>query len=403
MTASLKIRWCHAIQEVDPVQWQALVTPEISPFLHWDWLYALEKSGSASRSTGWLPCHLVIEQEGSLIAALPLYAKGHSNGEFVFDQEWARVAHQLGESYYPKLVGMAPFTPATGYRPLIHPDVDPGSLWAVMVEAIDRFCRLQDLSVCSLLYVDPVWSDMMANSGFTPRITHNYQWRNHNYQTFDDFLAQFNANQRRNIKRERAAMEKSGIQIKIYEGSQIPADFLKIMYRLYSNTCEQFYNWSKYLNKDFFLLLDPNFREHLVFVVGEDTERHSPVGMSFCIRKGDKLFGRYWGCFDEVKFLHFNACYYEPIDWAIQQKIQIFDPGAGGQHKIRRGFPATPLYSYHRFYRPQLKRILIPHLSQVNPLMLAELDHINREDVPFREDVLPHLINAGLDADLPMG
>jgi predicted N-acyltransferase len=389
--APLKIRWCHAIQEVDPSQWNALVTGQTSPFLHWEWLYALEKSGSATKQTGWLPCHLVIEQGGSLVAALPMYAKGHSNGEFVFDQEWANVARQLGERYYPKLIGMAPFTPATGYRPLVHPDLDQGSLWPVMVEAIDRFCQAQDISICSFLYVDPDWRSQLEASDFSPRITHNYQWRNNNYQTFDDFLNQFNANQRRNIRRERAAMEKSGIQMKVYAGDEIPSEFFKIMYKLYSNTCEQFYNWSKYLNRDFFQLLDDHFREHLVFVTGERADDHSLVGMSFCVRKQDRFYGRYWGSFEEEKFLHFNACYYEPIDWAIQQGIRIFDPGAGGQHKIRRGFPATPLYSYHRFYRPQLKRVILPYLAQVNPLMLAELDLVNQQDVPFREDVLPQL------------
>ncbi len=390
-SATLKIRWCHAIQEVDPQRWNALVTEATSPFLDWHWLYALEKSGSATKRTGWFPCHLLIEQAGELVAALPMYAKGHSQGEFVFDQEWASVAHQLGERYYPKLIGMAPFTPATGYRPLIHADIEPGSLWPVMLEAIDRFCRTQDISVCSFLYVDPDWHPLLDSSGFVPRITHNYQWRNDNYQTFDDFLSHFNANQRRNIRRERAAMEKSGIRMQVYSGDRIPTEFFKTMYQLYSNTCEQFYNWSKYLNRDFFLLLETHFRQHLVFVTAEPTDTQSPVGMSFCVRKGDRFYGRYWGCFEEVKFLHFNACYYEPIDWAIQQGIQIFDPGAGGQHKIRRGFPATPLYSYHRFYRPHLKRVLLPYLEQVNPLMLAELDRVNQQEVPFREDILPQL------------
>jgi predicted N-acyltransferase len=239
--------------------------------------------------------------------------------------------------------------------------------------------------------VDPSWHRILDSSGFVPRITHNYQWRNDNYQTFDDFLSHFNANQRRNIRRERAAMEKSGIQMQVYSGDRIPTEFFKVMYKLYSNTCQQFYNWSKYLNQDFFLLLEAHFREYLVFVTAEPTGTQAPVGMSFCVRKGDRFYGRYWGCFEEVKFLHFNACYYEPIDWAIQQGIQIFDPGAGGQHKIRRGFPATPLYSYHRFYRPHLKRVLLPYLEQVNPLMLAELDRVNQQEVPFREDILPQL------------
>ncbi len=389
MSIRLTLRWCHDIREIEASAWNALVTDQTSPFLHWEWLWCMEHSGSATGKTGWLPSHLLIEHEGDLIGALPMYVKGHSYGEFVFDQEWASVAHQLGERYYPKLIGMAPFTPATGYRPLIHPDVEADSLWPIMVEAIDLFCQKQDLSVCSFLYLDPDWRDRLTEAGFMPRITHNYQWHNHNYQTYEDFLQQFNANQRRNIKRERAAMEKAGIQFKVYTGETIPAKLFPLMYKFYSNTCAQFWGMSKYLNRQFFDLLESCFRDYVVFFAGEQEDHIT--GMSFCIRKGDQMFGRYWGCTQEVKFLHFNACYYEPIDMAIQEHIQNFDPGAGGQHKIRRGFPATPLYSYHRFYRPHLEKVIVPYLERLNPVMLAELDNVNQNEVPFREDVLPSL------------
>ncbi len=392
MSTRLKIRWIHYIAEVEATAWNRLVKESTSPFLHWEWLWALEHSGSATGNTGWLPCHMLVEAEDTLIAALPLYLKGHSQGEFVFDQEWASVAYQIGEQYYPKLIGMSPFTPATGYRVLIHPEVEEADLWPVMVEALDHFCQKQDISVCSFLYVDPAWREVLANSGFTPRITHNYQWQNQGYQTYDDFLQQFDANQRRNIKRERAAMQKAGVQMQVYSGEAIPPSFFRLMYQLYSRTCAQFYNWSKYLNRSFFDLLDTCYRDYLVFVTGE--REGEVVGMSFCISKGDRMFGRYWGCTEEIKFLHFNACYYHPIEYAIQNQVQNFDPGAGGQHKIRRGFPARPLYSYHRFYRPRLGRVIVPHLERVNPMMLAELDHVNQNAVPFREDVLPQLTPA---------
>ncbi len=392
MSTRLTLRWCHQIQDVAAADWNTLVSEQTSPFLHWEWLYLLEMSGSATGETGWLPCHLLVECENQLIAALPMYAKGHSQGEFVFDQEWASVARQLGERYYPKLVGMAPFTPATGYRALVHPDFEEAALWPIMLEAIDQFCDVQSMSVCSFLYVDPSWRETLDRSGFVSRITHNYQWRNKDYQTYDDFLQQFNANQRRNIKRERAAMGKSGIQMKVYPGPAIPDHFFPLMYRFYSSTCAQFYNWSKYLNKQCFDIMADIFRDHIVLVTGEQEDE--VVGMSFCVRKGDRMFGRYWGCTYDIKFLHFNACYYEPIGFAIEQGIQQFDPGAGGQHKIRRGFPATPLYSYHRFYRPRLAQVIIPYLQKVNPLMLAELDNVNQNEVPFRDDVLPTLTNA---------
>jgi len=386
---SITLRWCHDIQEVDPGQWQSLICEDSPPFLHWHWLWALEHSGCVSHNTGWIPCHLLVKQGGSLVAALPLYLKTHSQGEFVFDHEWAAVARQVGVRYYPKLLGMAPLTPGTGYQPLFHPEADPETLWPAMLHTIDQFCRDQGIALCSLLYGDPRWHQVFCQSGFVPRITHNYQWHNPGYRSFEDYLQQFNANQRRNIKRERQSLITAGITIRSYTGSQIPHRFFDLMYGFYSSTCAQFANWSKYLNRRFFQLLDPDFRDYVVFFAAEREEQ--VIGMSFCLYKGERLFGRYWGCHEEVKNLHFNVCYYEPIAFAIEQGIRNFDPGAGGEHKIRRGFPATPQYSFHRFYAPRLERLIVPYLKRVNPLMLAELDRVNQEAVPFREDVLPTL------------
>ncbi|MEN9265202.1 MAG: GNAT family N-acetyltransferase [Thermostichales cyanobacterium BF4_bins_65] len=391
MSPALSLRWCHDLREVEPVAWQSLVTDRIPPFLHWHWLWALEQSHCVSHKSGWLPCHLLVRQGGSLIAALPLYLKSHSQGEFVFDQEWAAVARQVGVSYYPKLLGMAPLTPGTGYQPLIHPDADADSLWPLMLEAIDQFCRQRGIAICSLLYVDPQWHQRLQGSGFVPRITHNYQWHNPGYQTFEDYLQQFNANQRRNIKRERQSLLTAGITLTAYTGSRISHRLFDQMYEFYSRTCAQYWNWSKYLNRQFFRLLDPVFRDYVVFFAAEREEEI--VGMSFCLYKGERLFGRYWGCREEVKNLHFNVCYYEPIVFAIERGVRNFDPGAGGEHKIRRGFPATPQYSFHRFYAPRLQRLILPYLEQVNPLMLAELERVNQQAVPFREDLLPSLAN----------
>jgi predicted N-acyltransferase len=386
---TLKLHWCHDIGQVPEAAWQELVTETSPPFFEWSWLYCLEASGAAIAKTGWLPCHLLVEQEGQLIAAAPMYLKGHSYGEFVFDQEWASVAQQLGEQYYPKLIGMAPFTPGTGYRFLVHPDVSESEIVPLMLEAIDRFCQQQDISICSFLYVDPNWNATLEHYGFTPRITHNYQWHNQNYTTYDAFLQQFNANQRRNIKRERKAVEQAGIEMKVYRGNDCPSRLFPFMYRLYSLTCSQFWDTSKYLNKRFFELAERHCGDRVLFIAGEaDGE---PIGMSFCLQKGDRLFGRYWGAIDDVKFLHFCLCYYEPVDWAIQNGIRNFDPGAGGRHKIRRGFPATPNYSYHRFYRSRLEKVLVPYLQKVNPLVLEELEYVNQQAVPFRSDVLPSL------------
>jgi hypothetical protein len=196
----------------------------------------------------------------------------------------------------------------------------------------------------------------------------------------------FNANQRRNIKRERKAVTTAGLRLEVVTGDAIPTSFFSLMYRFYENTCDKFGWWgSKYLTSDFFERLHHSYRHRVVFVAAYDErdDRH-PTGMSFCLTKGDRLYGRYWGSDNDIDCLHFDACYYTPISWAIEHGIKTFDPGAGGRHKKRRGFPATPNYSVHRFYDSRLQQILLPYIRQVNELEQRQIDEMNAE-LPFAQ------------------
>lgn len=378
------IRWVNKISEIPQTAWDALALPLKTPFLEWEWLYNLEVSGSVSGKTGWLPYHLTLWRDQSLIAGAPLYLKGHSYGEFVFDHQWADLAQRLGISYYPKLLGMTPMTPTEGYQFLISPAENFEIITELMVNAIDHFCQENKLSSCHFLYADPQWKSLMERFNFTSWLHHSYIWKNQGYQSFDDYLAIFNANQRRNIKRERKAIEKAGLERKILTGDEIPHRLFTQMYEFYENTCDKFGWWgSKYLTKGFFEELYHRYRHRVLFVIAhEPSQDHLPMGMSFCIRKGENLYGRYWGSREEIECLHFDTCYYSPIEWSIQQNIKVFDPGAGGQHKKRRGFPATPNYSLHRFYHPRLETILQSYLTQVNELEQQEIYLIN-QDLPF--------------------
>lgn len=378
------VAWINKIAEVPQAEWDALAMPLKTPFLEWEWLNNLETSGSATGKAGWLPQHLTVWRDRHLIAAAPLYVKGHSYGEFVFDHQWAELASRLGVQYYPKLLGMTPFTPAEGYRFLIHPQEDEDEIVALMVGAIDHFCGRNNISGCNFLYVDPAWRPVLERHGFTAWLHHSYIWQNHGYQTFDDYLTAFNANQRRNIKRERKAVEKAGLQIQTLTGDEIPHALFSRMYSFYENTCDKFGWWgSKYLTKKFFEQLHHHYRHRVLFVAAYSAaDRRLPVGMSFCIYKDDRLYGRYWGSVDDIDCLHFDACYYTPIEWAIANGVQLFDPGAGGRHKKRRGFPATPNYSLHRFYHPRLSQILRSYISQINEMEQREMDAINQE-LPF--------------------
>ncbi|WP_019501572.1 GNAT family N-acetyltransferase [Pseudanabaena sp. PCC 6802] len=376
--------WIDSVSKVAPEVWNALAKPLKTPFFEWEWLTNLESSGSASAQQGWLPHHLLVWAGNDLAAIAPLYLKGHSYGEFVFDHQWADLAHRLGIEYYPKLLGMAPFTPAEGYRFLMLPDrPDEDKLIDLIVSEIDRFCDRQNISSCHFLYIDPEWKSKLESRGYTAWLHHSYIWENQRFSNFDDYLKNFNANQRRNIKRERKAVNNAGLTMRVYTGDGIPHHLFSFMYDLYSDTCDKFGWWgSKYLNRKFFEQLEHSFRDRVVFVAAEAEGISKPVGMSFCIRKGDRLYGRYWGCMQEIECLHFDACYYTPIDWAIAEGIQVFDPGAGGRHKKRRGFPALPNYSLHRFYRPRLRQILLPHIHEVNEYERQQIEAIN-QDLPF--------------------
>lgn len=383
---SYSVAWINHIAEVPQAEWDALAMPLNTPFFEWEWLHNMETSGSATARAGWMPYHLTVWRDRSLVAAAPLYVKGHSYGEFVFDHQWADLATRLGIEYYPKLLGMSPFTPAEGYRFLIAPNEDEDYLTELMVSAIDHFCDRNHISGCNFLYADPVWKTKMEQHGFTTWLHHSYIWQNRGYQSFDDYLTAFNANQRRNIKRERKAVGTAGLTLKTLQGEEIPKSLFPLMYHYYSDTCDKFGWWgSKYLTRKFFEQLYPNYAHRVLFVAAySDQDMRQPVGMSFCLTKGQNLYGRYWGSSQEIDCLHFDACYYTPIEWAINHGIQIFDPGAGGRHKKRRGFPAMPNYSLHRFYHPRLTQILRSYMQEVNELEQQEMDGINQA-LPFKQ------------------
>jgi hypothetical protein len=383
---SYSVAWINHIAEVPQAEWDALAMPLNTPFFEWEWLHNMETSGSATARAGWMPYHLTVWRDRSLVAAAPLYVKGHSYGEFVFDHQWADLATRLGIEYYPKLLGMSPFTPAEGYRFLIAPGEDEDYLTELMVSAIDHFCDRNHISGCNFLYADPVWKTKMEQHGFTTWLHHSYVWQNRGYQSFDDYLNAFNANQRRNIKRERKAVGTAGLTLKTLQGEEIPKALFPLMYHYYSDTCDKFGWWgSKYLTRKFFEQLYPNYADRVLFVAAyAEQDPRQPVGMSFCLTKGQNLYGRYWGSSQEIDCLHFDACYYTPIEWAINHGIQIFDPGAGGRHKKRRGFPAMPNYSLHRFYHPRLTQILRSYIQEVNDLEQQEMDVINNA-LPFKQ------------------
>ncbi|MBE9166604.1 N-acetyltransferase [Pleurocapsales cyanobacterium LEGE 06147] len=377
------VNWIAKLAEIPKTEWDALAEPLNTPFLEWEWLNNLETSGSATAKTGWQPCHLTIWRDRQLIAAAPLYLKGHSYGEFVFDHQWADLSYRLGVRYYPKMLGMTPFTPAVGYRFLIAPGENEDEITEIAIAEIERFCKSNRIASCNFLFVDPDWRILMERHGFSSWLHYSYIWSNQDFRSFDDYLQMFNANQRRNIKRERNSVAKAGLEVKVFTGEEIPRHLYPLIYSFYSSTCDKFYWGSKYLTRSFFEQLYPRYSHRVLLVAAYQKEgTRTPVGMSFCLHKERNLYGRYWGCFEEYNCLHFEACYYKPIEWAINNGLQMFDPGAGGSHKKRRGFPAKTNYSLHRFYNRKMERILRNYIEEINQMELEEIEAINN-DLPI--------------------
>jgi len=388
--AGLEARWHRGMAELPERQWDQLVaaasgTAEPSPFFCWRWLHQLEASGSIVPAQGWQSCPLALWRGEQLLAVAPLYLKGHSYGEFVFDQSFAELAGRLGQRYYPKLVGMSPVSPVAGYRFWIDPAADAAQLTAVMLELIDGFCRQHGIFSVNFLYVDPAWAPLAEAAGCSRWLNQQSTWSNPGFAGFDDYLASFNANQRRNIKRERKAVAAAGLSVTPLAGEAIPPELVDRMHEFYAMHCARWGAWgSKYLTESFFEAAARELREHLVLFAAhpQDCGPEDPLAMSLCVRGGDQLWGRYWGSAVELENLHFEVCYYAPIAWAIEQGIRRFDPGAGGSHKRRRGFVAEPRISLHRWSDHHFAQILSQWLPGANAQMQAQIEAINAE-LPF--------------------
>ena len=385
----MTVRWYGRMADLPRGMWDRLAAPLKTPFLEWDWLNQLEASGSIVPETGWVPRHLTLWRQGRLVAAAPLYIKAHSAGEFVFDHIWADVAGRLSIPYYPKMVGMTPVTPVSGYQFLIDSGEDARQVTGTMLDAIEAHCRQQRLSGSHFLFAAPEFRKRIARWGYGCWRHQSYEWINRDFDSFEDYLALFRTNQRRNIRRERKKLKAGGIRLKTYAGREIPGEFMDILYQLYTRTNAKFGPWGcKYLNQSFFRGIWRHFSRYLVLSVAFDVDGSGdqpPLAMSFMVAKGDQLYGRYWGCFREMDALHFNVCYYNPIQWAIDRGIRRFDPGVGSAHKARRGFRSLPAFSLHRFYDPRLQRVFDLNIDQVNLLEQEQIDQLN-EYMPFRQD-----------------
>lgn len=346
-----RVEFITSLDQVEPQAWEA-VTGTDYPFLRHAFLQGLERSGCTTPESGWQPCHALLREGDDLRAVLPLFLKSHSYGEYVFDWAWADAWQRMGLTYYPKLLSAIPFTPATGPRLCCAPGLDAAEAWPLMLQGIQQLAKQKQISSWHLLFPQREVSEHLLQLGLPRRIAVQFHWLNRDYGCFDDFLGEFSSRKRKNLRRERKRIAEQGLTLQRLQGSEISPARWAQFHRFYQLTYAKRSGHGGYLTREFFTEVAPDLGEQVMMVVAEH-EGHA-VAAALYFRSTDTLFGRYWGCEQEFDCLHFEACYYQGIEYCIEQGLSRFDPGAQGEHKIQRGFTPVLTYSNHWVAAPEL-------------------------------------------------
>ena len=375
-----------SIATLDAEQWDACANPEpatFNPFVSHAFLKALEDSRTVGRQTGWLPRHLVINDDaGNISAAAPAYVKSHSQGEYVFDHGWADAYMQAGGRYYPKLQIAVPFTPVPGPRLLVKPGVRANSDEQVLAAASVEVARQGGLSSVHLTFLDAAVASRLKALGFLIRVGQQFHWQNQGYTTFDDFLATLASRKRKAVRKEREAALGPGIAIERISGKDITEDHWDAMFAFYVDTGNR--KWGRpYLNRTFFSLLGETMADRCLLVFAKREGRY--IAGALNLIGGDCLFGRYWGTIEHHPDLHFEICYYQAIDYAITHNLPRVEAGAQGEHKLARGYLPVETHSAHWIADPSLRRAVERFLLQEREAV-AQANADLTEMGPYRKD-----------------
>ncbi|MGA3123767.1 MAG: GNAT family N-acetyltransferase [Polyangiaceae bacterium] len=365
MSPAYSIRVLESVREVPPERWDALIGDDSSPFVEHAWLEALETTGCVGGRTGWLPRHLSLWRGADLVAAAPSYAKQHSEGEFVFDWGWAEFAERIGIHYYPKLVIAVPFTPATGDRVLVSRGEDRDAVVAVFADAARQLCERLGTSGAHVLFPRESEAAAWQASGYLLRDGFQFHWHRQGAATFDHYLGRFSSKQRNQVRRELRHVSDAGIVVEALPPEGHTPAVAHTMHGFYASTIGKHGVWGRlYLNEAFFQRVVERFRDRLAWVVARDTATGELVGGAFNVVKRNRLYGRYWGTNSNVPFLHFVVCYYAGIRICLERGLDVFEPGAGGEHKRVRGFAPTLTRSAHWLADGRLRSALSPWLER---------------------------------------
>lgn len=370
----METRILDSLASVSAAQWDALAGTQ--PFLRHAFLEALALSGSACPQTGWHPRHLTLWDGDVLVGAMPLYLKDHSCGEFVFDWAWAEAYQRHGISYYPKLLAMVPFTPVQGQRLLAR---DEASRKRLLQSALD-FAKGSGMSSLHILFPTPGEAELMSAAGMMIRRAVQFHWSNKGFRDFEDYLAALTRDKRKKIRQERRRVVDFGVRLKRLTGREIGEGDWAFFYRCYQLTY-QVRGRQPYLNLDFFLRIGQAMPENILLVIAE--QDNAPIAAALNLFDGERLFGRYWGCEKEVPCLHFEACYYQAIEFCIERGIGVFEGGAQGEHKLARGFLPVETLSAHSLAHPEFAQVVERFLARETQGVVQYVEELGEHN-PFK-------------------
>ncbi|MGK0499204.1 MAG: putative N-acyltransferase [Oceanicoccus sp.] len=363
----MRLSFIDSITAISAAAWNEITGIDY-PFTRHEFLAALELSNASVADSGWQAHHLLAHDDNDqLIAVMPLYLKFHSYGEYVFDWAWSDAYKRHNVEYYPKLLSAIPFTPATGPRLCIKDGEDKMALYPQISQQLLAHAKQINVSSLHILFPQQAAKESFQAQGLSPRRGVQYHWFNQGYSSFSDFVASFSSRKRKNLNKERRQVTEQGLRLEIIEGPNISADSWRRFFHFYQLTYAKRSGHGGYLNKDFFERLAATMPEQLVLVLAYD-EQHGEEAIAGALnfRDSKTLYGRYWGCIVEHEFLHFEACYYQGIEYCIAKGLQRFDPGAQGEHKIQRGFTPTETWSNHWIANPEFRHAIDDFLERDN-------------------------------------
>jgi predicted N-acyltransferase len=353
-----------SISAIDPTLWDGLFDSG-NPFVQHAFLLALEESGCVSTEMGWQAQHLVLMDEDKPIAVLPLYAKTNSYGEFVFDWGWAEAYERHGLNYYPKLITAIPFSPVAGPRIGVSDSAEPAEVFEALLHAVHQLADTQGYSSWHLLFpgqrLQKALVNMKEEGAFLHREAIQFHWYNRDYQSFDDFLAGLRSSRRKNVKRERRILLEQGVSVQRKIGADISDEEWQGFYLCYKSTYQKRSGHDGYLNHDFFERLRTAMAQSLMLVVARFEDEI--VACSLFLFDDNRLYGRYWGSLQDISCLHFEACFYQGIEFCIERGLKEFDPGTQGEHKLMRGFEPVKSASFHWIADVRFRRAIADFLN----------------------------------------